>query len=131
MIDRPSDKIYNEPGASRDERAAACEAALQERFREIAYLTSLLREREQLDQPQRQEVEWLCNLAVALIQSPPWWGLLPRSLRRRRLASALRQSGLFDAEDYLRRNPDVAATGADPLRHYLQHGVREGRSRSA
>lgn len=34
---------------------------------------------------------------------------------------------LFDAEFYLRANPDVAAARMDPLRHYLKHGAREQR----
>ncbi len=34
---------------------------------------------------------------------------------------------LFDAAWYAARNPDVAAQGADPLRHYLEHGMAEGR----
>lgn len=33
----------------------------------------------------------------------------------------------FDAAEYLRANPDVAAAGADPVRHYLDYGRREGR----
>lgn len=36
-------------------------------------------------------------------------------------------SGLFDSEWYLARNPDVRTKGADPVRHYLVHGWREGR----
>ncbi len=34
----------------------------------------------------------------------------------------------FDAEYYLANNPDVAASGADPLRHFLGHGWKEGRN---
>jgi len=34
---------------------------------------------------------------------------------------------LFDAAFYLRTNPDVAAAGVDPLRHYLKHGAAEQR----
>ncbi|MFC7704769.1 glycosyltransferase 61 family protein [Plastorhodobacter daqingensis] len=34
---------------------------------------------------------------------------------------------LFDAAAYLKRNPDVAAAGLDPLDHYLRHGAAEGR----
>ncbi|MFN3512983.1 MAG: hypothetical protein ACK41C_08065 [Phenylobacterium sp.] len=37
----------------------------------------------------------------------------------------------FDAGFYLERNPDVAAAGADPLEHFLEHGWREGRDPSA
>jgi hypothetical protein len=33
----------------------------------------------------------------------------------------------FDAEAYLRANPDVAASGVDPFRHYVLHGRHEGR----
>lgn len=34
---------------------------------------------------------------------------------------------LFDPEYYLSNNPDVAAAGADPLAHFIQHGGIEGR----
>jgi hypothetical protein len=34
---------------------------------------------------------------------------------------------LFDRTFYLRTNPDVAAAGVDPLRHYLTHGAAEQR----
>jgi len=107
------------------------EVALAERFREIAYLTLLLRQQEQRDEPRSDEIVWLTELAVALLRMPGWWALLPGPWRGRRIRELLRDKGLFDADDYLERNPDVAATGADPLRHYLQHGMREGRSRSA
>lgn len=33
----------------------------------------------------------------------------------------------FDADAYLRFHPDVAAAGADPYQHYVNHGYREGR----
>jgi len=39
----------------------------------------------------------------------------------------IRNSGLFDPTWYLARYPDVARTGIDPARHYLQHGWLEGR----
>jgi hypothetical protein len=38
-----------------------------------------------------------------------------------------REDRLFDAEWYLRTNPDVAAKGLDPFIHYREHGMREGR----
>ena len=40
----------------------------------------------------------------------------------------LRRSGTFDAEAYLAENPDVDASGLDPLMHYVEHGIREGRA---
>ena len=33
----------------------------------------------------------------------------------------------FDTQGYLAANPDVAAAGLNPLDHYLQCGVYEGR----
>ncbi|WP_415844500.1 glycoside hydrolase family 99-like domain-containing protein [Stutzerimonas zhaodongensis] len=44
---------------------------------------------------------------------------------------AIAQSGLFDAEQYLRDNADIAAAGVDPLWHFLEHGWLEGRDPSA
>lgn len=40
-------------------------------------------------------------------------------------------AGLFDAEFYLRMNPDVAAGGHDPFEHYMASGWREGRDPSS
>ncbi|MET3472702.1 glycosyltransferase involved in cell wall biosynthesis [Novosphingobium sp. 1529] len=37
-------------------------------------------------------------------------------------------SGLFDAQWYVDRYPDVAAAGVDPLRHFMQFGWREKRA---
>ena len=34
---------------------------------------------------------------------------------------------LFDAEFYLRTNPDVAAARMDPLKHYVKYGAAERR----
>lgn len=42
----------------------------------------------------------------------------------------IKQSGLFDAEFYLYTNPDVAAAGVDPLRHFHMHGWKEKRQPS-
>ncbi|WP_156178432.1 glycosyltransferase family 2 protein [Puniceibacterium sp. IMCC21224] len=38
------------------------------------------------------------------------------------------RAAFFDAPAYLGANPDVAATGMDPLEHYLSSGAAEGRS---
>jgi hypothetical protein len=39
----------------------------------------------------------------------------------------IKESGLWDLEWYMARNPDVVQSGMDPLVHYLHHGGREGR----
>ena len=42
-------------------------------------------------------------------------------------AEALLAAGLFLAGHYLDTHPDLAEAGVDPLRHYCEHGWREGR----
>jgi hypothetical protein len=39
----------------------------------------------------------------------------------------IKQSCLFDEYYYLKKNPDVAQSGINPITHYLLHGAREGR----
>lgn len=52
----------------------------------------------------------------------------PRQQDIERCAAVLLKSGLFDPEYYLRRNPDVAAAGVDPVVHYLRYGAAEMRN---
>jgi hypothetical protein len=42
-----------------------------------------------------------------------------------------RRPTLFDKTYYLETYPDVAKAGVDPYRHYISHGVREGRNPNA
>jgi GT2 family glycosyltransferase/tetratricopeptide (TPR) repeat protein len=37
----------------------------------------------------------------------------------------------FDAQSYVKRNPDVAESGMDPLAHFLEYGLSEGRTPNA
>lgn len=43
----------------------------------------------------------------------------------------LSESGFFDAQFYLRQNPDIVGLNVDPLMHYLEWGGRERRDPSA
>ena len=52
----------------------------------------------------------------------------PRDAGSQDASRAERVQALFDRGFYLASNPDVAACGLDPLRHYLEFGMREGRS---
>lgn len=47
-----------------------------------------------------------------------------------RNAGLVRGSEFFDAEWYLKNNPDVAASGVDPALHYAVYGVKSGRNPS-
>ncbi len=70
-----------------------------------------------------------------LLPRKAWRRMLGRRVPRTaievlRLLGQMRQlggSGLFDKQWYLRQNPDVAAAGVNPLRHYLRRGAAEGR----
>lgn len=42
----------------------------------------------------------------------------------------MKASSFFDRSYYLQTYPDVAHRGVDPIRHYLEHGWREGRNPS-
>ncbi len=53
--------------------------------------------------------------------------ILRDKLQDYRAYRALRRSGLFDGEYYLRQNLDVARSCMDPLKHYLRFGWKEGR----
>jgi len=44
---------------------------------------------------------------------------------------AVEQTGLFDAEWYRRRYPDIEAAGMTPIRHYAEFGAREDRAPNA
>lgn len=56
------------------------------------------------------------------------WALMPRDWRRARRERSLRRNGLFDADAYRRDYPDVSGSEQDPLRHFVVHGMDEGRT---
>lgn len=76
----------------------------------------------------RRNTTFLSAMSVALSQLR-WQG--PQAAPRRALgwseARAFRGRMQFDRAWYLSQNPDVAAAGIDPLKHYLEHGVVEDR----
>ena len=103
-----------------DERWAA-------HFGETAALSRMLLEREKQVLRETDKVAKFRELYHALATPPRWWAVLPRARRTRLEHRRLRRLGLFDAESYLRNNPDVAQSEMDPVRHYLLHGIDEDR----
>jgi hypothetical protein len=51
--------------------------------------------------------------------------------RPKRDMMVIRKSKLFDAEYYLKKNPDIASKDRDPLWHYALYGWTEGRNPNA
>lgn len=90
--------------------------------RELATLSRLLRTAE-------DNANWLRDVHSALWSCPSWWRFMPLRWQKRKRAERLRKKGLFDASAYLKRYPDIAREGIDPLRHYIEHGQAEGRLR--
>jgi hypothetical protein len=48
-----------------------------------------------------------------------------RSVRRRKFARLIAESGLFDSVYYLQQKPELKDTAIDPLHHFLEHGIVE------
>lgn len=71
----------------------------------------------------------LRSLTVASLKVAYWTCTLTLTarLRRRSQSRMLISSGLFDAAFYLAEYPDVASSGCNPLQHYLNFGISEGR----
>jgi GT2 family glycosyltransferase len=97
--------------AGQNDRIAALERAIAEK--------DLRRRLRRVSRRLAQAVRGVVTLQLAR-QVRGWW-------RRRRDAPLIAGSGLFDPAWYLRRYPDVAVCGEDPLVHYLRNGPREGR----
>lgn len=53
---------------------------------------------------------------------------ISRFRKRKALEKLVGRSGWFDPVWYLAQNPDVKAKNVDPLRHFCEHGDREGRN---
>ena len=110
------------------------EQKLSARFKEIARITELLAEQEAISRDAAARAEWLQKASTVLLDcSSNSVGFLekwiPSGTRSKRRLQLLKSAGLFDGDAYLEAHPDVAADGADPLAHYLRHGMIEGRVR--
>jgi glycosyltransferase involved in cell wall biosynthesis len=76
---------------------------------------------DRLEDEARQEAErqgWDWNAVMSTPVDQP-------TIQRQALTLLL--LGLFDAHHYRNAYPDIAASGADPLLHYVEYGDREGR----
>ncbi len=95
---------------------------------EIAALGRLLQARQDDVAMKEEAAIGSGRIADALASFPGWWVLVPRSLRERWEEQRLCRQGIFDADAYRAANPDVAAAGVSPIRHYLRFGLQERRT---
>ena len=111
--------------------------ALEARFKgqsdEVAVLSRRMLDSEAQAHAEKERADWMRQAAAMLLNGRrslrgKLWNLAPFAMRRERLKELLRQKGLFDAAAYLRAYPDVAQAGMEPLQHYLQYGMAEGRA---
>jgi len=108
-------------------KGSELEQSLTAHFHETATLSRIISETQQLTIDECEKTRRIRELYDAIVSEPRWWSILARSHRSRLQKARLRRLGLFDGQTYLRKNPDVAAAGEDPVHHYLHHGIDEQR----
>lgn len=112
----------------------AAEDKVDERIGEIVTLTTLLADKERLARQSQDQIKWLQEVGAILAAGSVstkgrLLAMLPATFRSKRQQKLLKRCALFDGQAYLAAHPDVAADGADPLHHYLKHGMSENRRR--
>ena len=107
------------------------ERQLNRHVEEIAELKTLTGEMEDKADGLRRAAIDEFDRAIAELLHARGWSLLPAELRLKRQAGLLKRSGLFDAKWYLECNKDVVEAGADPAKHYIKYGLKEGRAPNA
>jgi hypothetical protein len=111
----------------------AVEGRLAERFSEIAVMTRLLGEKDDAARLSNEKAAWMRNVSAVLMNGtgPGLMGrlaaLLPAPMHLKRQKKILKRNGLFDPDAYLAIHPEIAAAGMDPLWHYINFGMDEGR----
>lgn len=131
QIERLTDLNTRLEAASKQAEVARkdAEQKLAARFDELSQLTTIVAEENSRATAWQSASEWLSDVRRIEEGFPAWWAIMPSSWRQKWSHRRYRRAGLFDAEAYLALYPDVGAQGMDPLRHYILHGMAEGRSR--
>jgi len=102
--------------------------AVWEARAELALISNLLVDAQDRIGLLESQNAWLRATGGAITERGKWWwSFMPRRWQVRKRDRRLLRRGLFDREAYERRYPDVVASGLDPLRHYMLHGIAENR----
>lgn len=107
------------------------EQKLAARFGELAQLATIVAKEAERAHASQLSAVWLSDVRRLEEGFPAWWTLMPQAWQARRKHGRYRGAGLFDGEAYLTLYPDVAAAAMDPIRHYILHGMSEGRVRTS
>lgn len=108
--------------------AQQSEARLKECREEISALSRLVAQEQDAVAELEDRATWLQAVGCFLLEKGKWWWhFMPFGWQRRIRDRRLQRKNLFDSDSYLARNPDVAASGQDPLRHFVKHGIMENR----
>lgn len=101
---------------------------IAEQSDEIVILTRLLARKKE-EMADSRSMLWLKDV-LPLLHHPGsrFSAMMPLRVREQQVLGILKARKLFDKSAYLEANPDVAGANADPLQHYLAHGIWEGRS---
>lgn len=111
-----------------DGAQAPVEARLKESYKEIAALSRMVAQEQDDAAELERRNTWLQAAGCFLLEPGKWWWrFMPLDWQRRTRDKRLLRRNLFDSDAYLARHPDVAASGQDPLRHFMQHGITENR----
>lgn len=111
----------------------ALEKRVQDRFHEIVLLTQIIINHETIIAHNRKKLEWF-RLVMEVFtkqfsrsRSARIMKWLPSYFWQKRITKLLKKHDLFDYDIYTNIYPDVFSHDIDPLRHYILHGIKEGR----
>ncbi len=111
-----------------DKTANLLTARAEENAAEMASLGDITANLQDIVADVNQQNSWLREVAQILLEEHnSWRTLLSGSSARERRHRVLQQRGLFNAQAYRNRYPDVINDGQDPLRHFIVHGIVENR----
>lgn len=113
---------------------ADLEKRMQDRFYEIVLLTRIIKNHEAVIARDRKKLEWFRQVLAVFTKQfsrsrnariMKW---LPSYFSQDRIRASLKRKDLFDPQIYTLLYPDVLVHDIDPFRHYILHGLKEGRA---